>query len=137
MKTMPANEFEKNVQQKMEGFKLNPSGEVWQGVERRIRREKRRRGMFYLLLLGGLLLGSGVTFLLLNNKNKSDQVVQNKLSTGKDTINSNRHVPYENKSPDLAATENTDDKITQNNTGNKNKIKTVQPPLNKTVKTKT
>ena len=96
---MRANEFEKNVHQKMNELELSPHEEVWQEVERRIRKEKKRRGTFFWLILVGLLLGGAtVTLFSLNKKNKSDVIVASKKDPGNDrdtkpTINS----PVENK----------------------------------------
>jgi hypothetical protein len=44
---MPVNEFEKQVQQKMDELQLRPSTEVWEEVEKRIRKEKKRRWLHY------------------------------------------------------------------------------------------
>ena len=57
---MQENEFEKQVQQKMEELKLDPSAEVWTEVERRIRKEKKRRFIFWWWPLFFLLLGGGI-----------------------------------------------------------------------------
>jgi hypothetical protein len=53
------NDFEKQVQQKMEELKLVPSEPVWQKVEMQIRRKKDRRRLLFWLPLLGLLLGGG------------------------------------------------------------------------------
>jgi hypothetical protein len=47
---MPANEFEKQVQQQMDDFQLNPSASVWKKVEKQIQKKKRRRIIFFILL---------------------------------------------------------------------------------------
>lgn len=53
------NEFEKQVQQKMEELKLVPSDPVWQKVEMQIRKKKdRRRLIFWLPLMVLLLSGA-------------------------------------------------------------------------------
>jgi len=54
---MPAHEFEKIVQQKMESLKVSPSDAVWNTVEVEIRRTRRRRR---LLLALPLLLLTGI-----------------------------------------------------------------------------
>ena len=54
---MPVNNFEKQVQQKMDELQLRPSAEVWQEVERRIRKEKKRRWMVLFFIFAALLLG--------------------------------------------------------------------------------
>ena len=59
---MPGNEFEKQVQQKMDELKFVPSAAVWQEVEKQIKERKKRRLPFLWLLLLGVLLG-GATWL--------------------------------------------------------------------------
>lgn len=68
---MPVNEFERQVQQKMDELQLRPSAEVWEEVERRVRKEKKRRLLIIWLPLLALLLG-GTGVLLYINKNKND-----------------------------------------------------------------
>src|SRR6476659_1890733 len=56
------NEFEKQVQQKMEELKLVPSDPVWQKVEMQIQKKKDRRRMIlwiplFLLIAAGLWFG--------------------------------------------------------------------------------
>lgn len=68
---MPVNEFEKQVQQKMNELQLHPSGEVWEEVQARIRREKRRRrGIIFWWLLAALLVGSGSTWYFATQRNQ-------------------------------------------------------------------
>lgn len=60
---MAANEFEKNMHKIMEEFRIHPSGDVWQNVEKRISEKKRkRRVLFFLLfsLLGTAIAGYGI-----------------------------------------------------------------------------
>ena len=54
---MPENEFEKQVQQKMDELQFVPSDAVWPEVERQITERKKRRGLIFWLPLGVLLLG--------------------------------------------------------------------------------
>lgn len=54
------NEFEKQVQQKMEELKLVPSDPVWQKVEMQIRRKKDRRRLIFWIPLLVALLGGGL-----------------------------------------------------------------------------
>lgn len=56
---MLENEFEKQVRQKMSRLYLQPGTEVWEEVERRIRKKKRRRIIIFWFLLAGLFLGGG------------------------------------------------------------------------------
>jgi hypothetical protein len=60
---MHEQDFEKQVQQKMEELSLTPSAPVWQKVEKQIRTKKdRRRLIFWLLPL--LLVGGGAGWML-------------------------------------------------------------------------
>ena len=72
---MQENEFEKQVQQKMDDLKLHPSGAVWQKIEVHIRKEKRRRWVLILLpvLLIGFLFGS---YMLLKDDNSHPELQQ-------------------------------------------------------------
>ena len=66
---MPENEFEKEVQQKMEGFKINPSNEVWNKVYPEIvqHKKKKKRIALYFIVLFFLLVGSWFLPLLNNH----------------------------------------------------------------------
>ncbi len=69
---MPENNFEKRVQQKMEELKLSPSAEVWEEVEKRIRKEKkRRRIIFWFFLFGALLVGGTGWWIIEENKKQT------------------------------------------------------------------
>jgi hypothetical protein len=67
---MPVNEFEKQVQQKLEELQLQPSGEVWEEVEKRIQKEKRHRRVIFWWLFPLLLLGGGAAVYLFNDKDE-------------------------------------------------------------------
>jgi hypothetical protein len=69
VRIMPVNEFEKQVQKKMDELQLRPSAEVWQQVEKRIRKEKKRRRLIiWFFLFGTLLLGAGSWWMIDGNK---------------------------------------------------------------------
>ncbi len=52
---MHENEFEKQVQKKMEELQFAPSDAVWQKVDKEInRKENRRRTLFWLFFFFGL-----------------------------------------------------------------------------------
>lgn len=53
---MPANEFEKQVQKKLEEFQLEPSISVWEKVKEEVRKKKRRRIVFFFILPAALAL---------------------------------------------------------------------------------
>lgn len=56
---MLENDFEKQVRQKMNGLHLRPGAEVWEEVERRIRKKKRKRIIILWFLFAGLFLSGG------------------------------------------------------------------------------
>ncbi len=92
---MQENEFEKQVQQKMDELRLRPSDAVWLKIEVKIPKEKRRRWIliFWPVVLIGFLYG-GYIFL---NKNFNPQLpqqetkklTQNNNSTKETKANSN------------------------------------------------
>ncbi len=60
---MPENEFEKQVQQKMDGLKVKPAEQVWQHVADAIVKRKTDKRIFVIVLLC-LLISAGGVFLL-------------------------------------------------------------------------
>jgi hypothetical protein len=73
---MPVNEFEKQVQERLDDFQLNPSVSVWKKVEEQIREKKRRRIIFFFILPVLLcLLGFSLYQFLFTGK-KTEQVQQ-------------------------------------------------------------
>lgn len=56
---MEQNNFEKELQRKLNELKIDPPETVWQGVAERIRKKERKRAIPYLFLLAGVLLLSG------------------------------------------------------------------------------
>ena len=92
---MPVNDFEKQVQQKMDELQLRPSAEVWEEVEKRIRKEKKRRWfILWFFIFGALLLGGTGWWLMAGNKdnvadkNVTSQRMTNK--TGDETVNTKK-----------------------------------------------
>lgn len=126
---MSVNEFEQQVQQKMTELQLRPSAEVWEEVERRIRKEKkRRRIIFWFFIFGALFLG-GTGWWITNLKYEG---TANNL-----TINTNNK-PVENKPTEEISTANIridstsiglqNKKISENDKVENNLIKTPQIP---------
>lgn len=72
---MQTNDFERQVQQKMDDLQIHPSETVWQKIEPQIKKEKRRRWILILfpVILIGLLYGR---YLLLNYDNLYHQPQQ-------------------------------------------------------------
>ncbi len=106
---MPDNEFEKQVQQKMDELQLRPSGQVWEEVEKRIRKEKKRRVVFFWLpLLALLLAGGGITTLVLMNNRAAPKITvrENEKQTTTQP-GDNQPIPEtENKQNNIGTTEN-------------------------------
>src|SRR4051812_31340871 len=63
---MQADEFEKKIQETMEGFALVPGSQVWEQVSLRIKKEKsRRKVLLYWFFIGfGLLVGTTTWYFL-------------------------------------------------------------------------
>jgi len=73
---MPVNEFEQQVQQKLEELQLQPSGEVWEEVEKRIQKEKKRRRVIFWWLFPLLLLGGGAAVYLFKDKEEKQTITE-------------------------------------------------------------
>lgn len=78
------NEFEKQVQQKMEELNLVPSEPVWQKVELQIRRKKDRRRLFFWLPLAVLLVGGGLWYAM-SESSKTSSSENTRSQTEKQT----------------------------------------------------
>ena len=81
---MADHQFEKKLSQQMADFKLKPSAEVWQQVERQIKEDRRRRRWFFILPLAALFLG-GMLYAVWPTEstveNESTTVLENKQTT--------------------------------------------------------
>lgn len=70
---MSENEFEKQVRQRMDELRYQPSPEAWSKLEDRLRQDKRRRRpLFVFLLLAGLGLAGFVAYRQLNGRIPAD-----------------------------------------------------------------
>lgn len=98
---MPANDFEKQVQQIFEDLRMKPSQEVWPKVEERIKKDKRRRRFIIWLPLLTLLLGAGGYWLFQNdasfNHQSSLAESQHQLSSSHNTPKESSRLNQENK----------------------------------------
>ena len=83
---MPANEFEKQVQQKLEELQIRPTASVWSEVESQLRREKKRRRivLFWWLLPVLLATGGGAYYFI--NQNQNNPVISNTNEIQKDPV---------------------------------------------------
>ncbi len=96
---MHENNFEKQVQEKMDQLGFDPSDAVWAAVDKEINKEKRRRRPFFILffLTGLLLIGGGIYFVEIKNPAPGivakRQQKENKADQSEDKIqNSNQQV---------------------------------------------
>ncbi|HEY2720593.1 MAG TPA: hypothetical protein VGI82_02645, partial [Chitinophagaceae bacterium] len=106
---MAANEFEKKMQRILDEFKIHPSGEVWQNVEKTIRERKRKRRIIFFLVfscLGLLMAGYAFNHFTQGNQQKSD--LGNKKNG---TEVQNKHVKNEQAPIQNIQTKNDDQKI--------------------------
>jgi hypothetical protein len=69
MATMEQNNFEKNVQQKLDELKIPPSDSVWTNIEKNIGKKKKDRTMILIFLFLILILLSGGYWLFNSGKN--------------------------------------------------------------------
>ena len=76
------NEFEKQVQQKMEELQLVPSAPVWEKIEEQIRRKKDRRRLILWLPLLCLFLAAGVWWLNSGDNGRKEMSLQQSTSSG-------------------------------------------------------
>jgi hypothetical protein len=122
------NEFEKQVQQKIEELKLVPSEPVWQKVEMQIRKKKDRRRLVLWILFLVLLLGGGlwigidqyskqVSYESKSPVNKITNKSLNRNSVTTSTANNNTTKHLNKKSSEEI------EKITNNNTHQNEKVK--------------
>lgn len=79
---MPANEFEKQVQQQLDEFQLNPSASVWERVEEELR-DKRKRRVIYFFLLPGLIVLFGFSVYYFLNSGKKPELASNGITNEK------------------------------------------------------
>jgi hypothetical protein len=73
MAIMEQNNFEKNVQQKLDELKFPPSDSVWANVEKRIGKKDKDKKLIFILFFLILFLLSGGYWLLNSTKNNTQQ----------------------------------------------------------------
>lgn len=109
---MPVNEFEQQVQQKLEELQLQPSGEVWEEVEKRIRKEKKRRRVIFWWLFPLLLLGGGAGVYVFIDKEEKQTITEQ---------NSNPKTPGKSDSDNGTKDKTSNNELNNNNTTSTNK----------------
>ena len=70
---MPANEFEKQVQDIMQELKLPPSPPVWENIEEQIRKKKDRRRIIFWIMFLFLILSGGLWLTIGTNRSENNQ----------------------------------------------------------------
>jgi hypothetical protein len=100
---MQANEFERKVQQTMDEFRLRPSDDVWQNVERRIRERKRKRRIIFFVLcsfIGLALLGYGVYNFSIKQKTfQNENITSEKINNPKTNTVKEPAIPMRKSTP--------------------------------------
>lgn len=97
---MQADEFEKKIQNKMEGFGLVPDNEVWKQVSARIKKEKtERRVLFYWLLTGFVFLAGTSAWWFINNENNRKLVIKDVNHAASKEVNDRLKQSINNSSP--------------------------------------
>ena len=95
---MQESNFEKQVQEKMDELKINPSGEVWQKVAVAIEKRKGDRRIFAIIPLLILCMGSGV-FILLNQTTRPNPIKTVSGNANAQKGNGSKNPLTENDSP--------------------------------------
>lgn len=88
MTVMEQNNFEKNVQQKLDELKIPPSDSVWTNIEKRIgKKHKDRRVIFILFFLILFLLSGGYWLFNSGKNNQQNQPVSNLIKKDSEPTN--------------------------------------------------
>src|SRR5579871_442006 len=106
---MHENEFEKQVQQKMEELNFVPSDAVWQNVDKEINKKEKRRTLFWIFLFTGLMLAGAGYFFTVNNNTHKIVADNQQAKTNEKQEKKNKQLSEENKNDNASITN--DDKI--------------------------
>lgn len=104
---MSDHEFEKQVQLKMDQFRLRPSNAVWTEVEKNIRRDKRRRRMIMWLPIALLFLGAGGYFAMKETSGPAKHLVSQTTPSSATTPSSTQNDQPSTSSSTQQTQENT------------------------------
>lgn len=107
---MQDNIHNKNVEERLKDFTMDPSGLVWDGVEKNLDKKKRRYIIGWWMLLPLLLIGTGL-FLFVGNDNKKEggSAVQTKSSDK--NIQQATNTTAQNTGATISEKKNTSDKV--------------------------
>ncbi len=86
---MQENEFEKQVKQLMDDFKVAPSGEAWEKLSRKLDEKRRRRLPFIFLLVLGLCVAGFLVFYTVEKQPPASAII---TKPGNDTSANNNIV---------------------------------------------
>jgi len=98
---MRENDFEKNVQNRMDELQLYPSAEVWPEIERRIRKERKRRWFIFWFLFPALLTGAGATYFLTVANKKPVTSNQDQKQIERSPVEKNKENTLVNDQPEI------------------------------------
>ena len=90
---MENKNFEKAIEDRMEGFRLKPSDTVWHGVEKRIEKEKKRKALIWWWIMGIALAGTSIRYL-----NRSENEIQTISATNTKNFTGNKSVDFKDES---------------------------------------
>lgn len=74
---MQENEFEKQVKEMMEGFRLTPSDTAWENISRKLKKERPRKLPFIFLLAVGVIIAVGIGFYLTKENAQKPAIAAN------------------------------------------------------------
>jgi len=132
---MPENEFEKQVQKRLDDFQLNPSASVWKNVEAQIRKKTRRRIILFFLLPLALGLLSYSIYYFVQTAQKTEQAEHIAVKNS-DSPTTDKNQKTETKNQTVQAKPN--EKIISDELRIKKPgAETISPVTNKTVKGET
>jgi hypothetical protein len=69
---MKSNPFEQQVSDRMDGYRVAPSPEVWTGVEAELRKRRRRRFLWWWL--PGIAAGIGLCWFLAGSGSDNEEM---------------------------------------------------------------
>ena len=90
---MENKNFEKAIEDRMEGFRLKPSDTVWLGVEKRIEKEKKRKALIWWWIMGIAMAGTSIQFLY-----RSEHEIQTISATNTKNVTGNKSVDFKDES---------------------------------------